>query len=357
MNEGENVSDVKPESRTFYWVWFGLFTAVSMVVNGWHGGIKAPLHFAMLKQNADTHLLWEAWKVSGDRPPTWFTLGAIALGVLMPIALAFGSHALANPRPDIGNVRHRVNVALTMATVIGSFILSFLAMQDMAVMLMGWSPLVAAILPIAVDIAIVSALAGLTAHSPRMVNQAVEQRVEQHVMQLDAARASDLERIMTHLESTREADREALHDALVTQVEAAREATHDALMGQLDAARDALVEQVNQQVAAHSAQRPTVNGAAVQRPAPRTAAPLDLPGDPSVLAAELVEQGKVSQPVEVVHRVLELAVGGLSQRKIADELLDVSSSTAGRIISAARQLDQQRDAEHQDAWQLLEAAS
>lgn len=313
--------------RTFYWVYFWTFTTISVGINGWHGGIKAPLHFAALEKSLPT--LWKAWKGAGDLPPVWFTLGAIFIAALMPIALAFGSHALANPNPGIGTKRLAVNYMLTLATVLGAFILSFLAMQDMGVMLLGLTPAQAAILPIAVDIAIVSSLMGLMAHSPRMQENAVEQRVEQAVTQLEAAREADVNRIMAqltgHLEATRGADRDAILEQLTGH-----------FTGQLDATREAILEQIASRPTIHEPhQRPVT-----QRSAPRAKA-FGLTRDPAEVAAELAANGSFDQSVEVIEQVLELAASGLSHRKIADAVTAdaISSSTVGRILNAAKDLE------------------
>lgn len=309
--------------RGFYWVYFAVFTTISVGVNAWHGGIKAPLHFTALRESLPT--LWKAWKVTADMPPMWFTLGAVFLAALMPIALAFGSHALANPNPSIGTTRTWINYTLTGATVAGAFILSFLAMQDMGVMLLGLSPVAAAILPIAVDIAIVSSLFGLMAHSPKVQDDAVAQRVEQAVGQLEVAREADLNRIMAqltgHLEATRGADREAILEQLT---------------GQLESTREAILEQIAARPAIHEAhQRPVT-----QRPAPR-AKSFGLTREPAEVAADLAANGSFDQSVEVIEQVLELAVDGLSHRKIADAVTadTISSSTVGRILNAAKDLD------------------
>lgn len=344
------------DSRTFYWVWFGVFTAVSVIANAWHAGVKTPAYFAAL-HDGSTHVLWKAWKTAGDLPPAWFTLGAVALGALMPIALAFGSHALANPRPNVNTVRKRVNFALTGATVVGAFILSFLAMQDLAMMLLGLSPWTAAIVPIAVDIAIVSALAELVARSPQLQDTAVERRVTEHVGALNAARQADMERItaqvdanrdslMEHLDLTREADHDALLERLTAQ-----------LMEQVDASRESLQAQLMEQFTAQPVTRPMPREAGTAPRSIARAEPLVLTREPVEVAADLAASGSFTLPAEVIARVLELSVAGLSQRKAADAVTSemprgekVSASTIGRIVTAARELEDASPA-------ALEAAS
>ena len=331
--------------RTFYWVWFGVFTSVSVIANAWHAGVKAPAYFAALN-TGDTEVLWKAWKTAGDLPPAWFTLGAVALGALMPIALAFGSHALANPRPNVSDIRKRVNFALTGATVSGAFILSFLAMQDLSMMLLGLSAWTAAIVPIAVDIAIVSALAELVARSPEVQDSAVERRVTEHVEALNVARQSDMGRFTAQAEAAREADLKHLLEQLDANREADRGALHasltmqltEQLTGHAEAIRDALTEQL-------VVQRPTRESSHAPRSLPR-AEPLVLSRDASEVAAELAATGSFDQPAEVIARALELAIDGLSQRKVSEaltaEMPDVqapSSSTVRRIVNAAKGLE------------------
>lgn len=333
------------DPRTFYWVWFGVFTSVSVIANAWHAGVKAPAYFAALN-TGDTEVLWKAWKTAGDLPPAWFTLGAVALGALMPIALAFGSHALANPRPNVGKWRSRINYALTGATVAGAFVLSFLAMQDLSMMLLGLSAWTAAIVPIAVDIAIVSALAELVARSPEVQNTAVERRVTEHAATLNAARQEDLEHLMRQLDARHDAGMKRLLEQLDANREADRGALHASLQMQLttqlteqsEALRESLTEQL-------VTQRPTRESSHAPRSLPR-AEPLVLSRDASEVAAELAATGNFDQPAEVIARALELAIDGLSQRKVSEaltaEMPDVqapSSSTVRRIVNAAKGLE------------------
>lgn len=339
--EQDMSKDAAHDPRTFYWVWFGVFTAVSVVANAWHAGVKAPAYFKALR-TGDTSVLWEAWKTAGDLPPAWFTLGAVALGALMPIALAFGSHALANPRPNVGNIRRWVNFTLTGATVTGAFVLSFLAMQDLSMMLLGLSAWTAAIVPIAVDIAIVSALAELVARSPEVQDNAVERRVTEHVEALNVARQADVEHIMRQLDARHDANLKHLLEQLDANREADRGALHASLTMQLTGHAEALRDAITEQLVTH---RPTREASNAPRSLPR-AEPLVLSRDASEVADELAATGNFDQSAEVITRVLELSLDGLSQRKVSEalsvEMPDVkapSGSTVGRIVNAAKDLE------------------
>ncbi|MCB1256578.1 MAG: hypothetical protein KDB26_05695 [Microthrixaceae bacterium] len=357
--KGEIVTEAKMDRRTFYWVWFGVFTAVSVIVNAWHAGVKAPLHFTALHDRVPT--LWEAWKVGTDQPPTWFTLGAVALGALMPIALAFGSHALANPRPDISKTRMWANGILTGLTVLGAFILSFLAMQDMGMMLLGLNPWAAAIVPIAVDIAIVSALAELVARSPALTETAVRNRVSEQVERFEAS----LDAVQERIEGRLSAELGTLQNHLQERFDTNLGMVQEQLQGQFQASVDTVQEHLQERLSAELGavqerleSRPAVTHSGVTREAARpNPGPVSvrepLTNTPDALAAALVASGGLgTQTAEMIQRVLTAAENTkLSSAKIAEQITaelpkneSVSKSTVHRILTAARELDAQLDA-------------
>lgn len=358
------------ERRTFYWIWFGVFTAVSVIVNAWHAGVKAPLHFAALHDRVPT--LWEAWKVGDNSPPTWFTLGAVALGALMPIALAFGSHALANPRPDISKARMWANGILTGATVLGAFILSFLAMQDMGMMLLGLNPWAAAIVPIAVDIAIVSALAELVARSSAFTESAVQNRVSEQVDRFEASLvavqeqiqerfSAELGTLQNSIQERFRADLGTTQNQLQGQFLESLDSVQGELQGRFSAELGTVREEFQGQLSAARTMpqnRPAAayNGVAreVNRPSSGPVSVREpLTNSPEVLAAELVAGGGLgTQTQGMIQRVLTVAAENqrLSAAKIAEQITDalpkgesVSKSTVHRILTAARELDAQLD--------------
>lgn len=333
----EMSSDAPREPRGFYWSWFALFTSVSMVVNGAHGAIKTPLHFANLATGA-TRPLWLAWKVAGDAAPLWFTTGSVGIGVLMPVALAFGSHALANPRPGVSRTRHAATVTLTLATVLGSFIMSFLAMQDMGELLLGLSPLVAAIPPVVVDIAVVSALAGLMAHSPRVAESAVQRRVSEIVDGLETRREQDLNRIVGQFRD----ELGTVQERLMGQFRDELGTVQERLMNRPTEPREPSQNRPTEprEPSQHRpVNRPTDTPVAVRDP---------LATEPETLAAELVQRGRVAQPAGLVARVITMSSAdpGLSAQKIAAAVTtelprgeSISKSTVHRLLTAARELD------------------
>ncbi len=79
-----------------------------------------------------------------------------------------------------------------------------------------------------------------------------------------------------------------------------------------------------------------------------TAQPVERPvvtGDAEALAQRVLAATPISKPVEMVAEVLTLTAAGGSQRKVATAT-GVSASTVGRIVQAARELDEDTAAGH-----------
>lgn len=363
FSRGDTDPDVVSENLLFYWVWFWTFTGVSVFVNAVHAWIKAPLYFSLLRTTdpetpKQTHILWEAWKTADDAPPVWFVALAVFLGALMPIALAFGSHALAHPRPGVSRAREVGTYVLTGATVVGAFVLSFLAMQDMAMMLLGLSALTAAIVPIAVDIAIVSSLWEIVSRSPKVHTSAAQQRISEAVAEFNAARETDnaalLERVeqavgtvqeqfTERLETSLDASQRRLMERVSADLETAVETVQETVLNRV---RDELETAVETVQAQSTASRPSVSSRPVPRVNGGSSQPERLITAPETLAAELVNRGALTQPQDIIEMVLTASLDGSSTQKIADAVTaqlpsgkSISKSTAHRIMSVARDLD------------------
>ncbi|SLC41968.1 hypothetical protein [Mycobacteroides abscessus] len=154
--------------RTFYVFWFTLFTVISMALNGTHAFIAAPRAWASL----DTKIT--AWLATGAMP-VWFAVTAVLVSQIPPVALACATNALVKPDPHTTNGRGSAARTTTWTIAGGAFILSAIAMTDLTHMLLGVPILVAAIMPVIVDISIVAAVLRLEI---RRAGHAVEAHVE-----------------------------------------------------------------------------------------------------------------------------------------------------------------------------------
>lgn len=355
FSRGDTDPDVVSENLLFYWVWFWTFTGVSVFVNAVHAWIKAPLYFSLLRTTdpetpKQTHILWEAWKTTDDAPPVWFVALAVFLGALMPIALAFGSHALAHPRPGVSRAREVGTYVLTGATVVGAFVLSFLAMQDMAMMLLGLSALTAAIVPIAVDIAIVSSLWEIVSRSPKVHTSAAQQKISEVVAEFNAARETDNAVLLERFEQAVGTVQERFAERLETSVDASQRRLMERVSADLETAVETVLNRVRDELetvqARSTASRPSVSSRPVSRVNGGTSQTERLITAPETLAAELVNRGALTQPQDIIEMVLTASLDGSSTQKIADAVTaqlpsgkSISKSTAHRIMSVARDLD------------------
>jgi hypothetical protein len=139
---------------------------------------------------------------------------------------------------------------------------------------------------------------------------------------------------------------DAVHGAPVTQPVVHHDAVRDAAVERATVHHDAVREPHRDPAAArttvhHEPDRDAPVNRAVTHPEPaRDAArgPLHLRGDAAAVAQRIVDQTTITQPVDVIEKVLTLAAGGASQREIGKNS-GASASTARRIIQAARELD------------------
>lgn len=303
-------------SRRFYIMWFGLFTLISMGLNGLHAFIAMPRAW----EGMDAAI--RGWLAASGAMPTWLAVTAVLVSQIPPVALACATNALVKPDPNTTSGRGSAARTTTWTIAAGAFVLSAIAMTDLTHMLLGVPLYVAAIMPVIVDVSIVAAVLRLEirrrghaaeAHIPDDVEQPEQQEfpVEQTH---DAAGDAPQERPGTH--------RDALGEAPLAQSLVPREPP-----------------------LAQIVERPKVTREPRQGPVKRAVERFTVDGDAAELAARIAAETPISQPVTVIAEVLTRAGAGESQRKIAAAMTDVSATTAGRICTAARELSADQEPE------------
>ena len=232
----------------------------------------------------------------------WFHAGipavVLVLGVFLELTFLSSAHRAAKRIVVTG-------LALSFAVVL---VASYLAVLHVTVV---WNP-----------------------HAPVWVNAALA-ALPDVVMVLAATVVLSLRLVHRPADGVEQPD---LHEERVTQpmeqVVTQPEPTHDAVLEQsmthIEATREA------------TQKRPTATREPVVKRPVSQSPPLVLTDDAAVVAQRITEETTISQPVEVIVKVLELATqAGMSQRKIADAMPKndkVSSSTVGRIVTAAREM-------------------
>lgn len=134
--------------------------------------------------------------------------------------------------------------------------------------------------------------------------------------------------------------------------EAARDAPVERSMTQESHASEAPMERPVTQIPRHvdaphepaAAHRDAVHDAPKAPPVKRPDA-FVLTTDADELAARIASETTISLPTRTISAVLKRAAAGESQRKIAAALKGVSPTTAGRVVSAARELDGESESE------------
>lgn len=298
-------------SRRFYVAWFGLFTLISMAMNGAHSFIAAPRSWAGL-----TPTIRDWLTVTGGMP-TWFAITAVMVSQIPPVALACATNALVKPDPHTTSGRGSAARTTTWTIALGAFILSAIAMTDLTHMLLGVPLYVAAIMPIIVDISIVAA-----------------------VLRLEIRRSGHAAEAHLPDESSQAPATSPLHEAPLKQPELRRGSDHEAPVerttGHVEPPHEERVERT-------TVTRESPMKRPAERPVTRSTThrePLILTRDAATVAQMIVDQTTISQPTKTIAKVLDMAASGASQRDIAKAKI-ASATTAGRIISAAKELEQQ----------------
>lgn len=309
--------------RTFYVWWFGLFTIVSMAMNGAHAFLNSPVAWT------DVPVPIREWLSVGGSMPTWFATMAVSVSVVPPVALAFATHALVTPDPTTTSGRGVGARTTTWIIATGAFVFSTVAMTDLTHMLFAVPIPLALIMPVIIDVSIVAAVLRLEI---RRRGHAAEAHIPEAAKQPDLGEAAS----------------EPSHDAHDERVMAQPEAAHEPVLKQPSVPHEPPREA--------AVSRPIVTRESVVNRPVSQSSPLSLTHDATTVAQRISASTTISQPVEVITKVLELAMTpGMSQRKVADAMPKndkVSSSTVGRIITAARELDQSNDQEDAEQQQL-----
>lgn len=172
--------------------------------------------------------------------------------------------------------------------------------------------------------------AALTKTVEASTPEPVEHPEQQEYLPHDAFDEADEEQFVEQETPPREAPRDALQERLVMIQEALKEQSEE----QSAVHDDAVHEPVEAQTVTHPEPiREPV--AEVKRPA---ADPFILTADADELASRIKAETTISIPVRSVVAVLNRAASGESQRKIAGALKGVSPTTVGRVITAAKDL-------------------
>lgn len=161
------MDQVTPYKRAFYVFWFGLFTVLSVVLNGAHAFLFAPRAWDGLD---DTVTEW-----LGTAMPTWFAALAVGVAVIPPIGLACATHALVTPDPGTTSGRGTGARTTTWTIALAALTLSTVMITDLVRMVLGVDWRLAVLIPLVVDVSIVAAVLRLEI---RRAGHAVEAHVE-----------------------------------------------------------------------------------------------------------------------------------------------------------------------------------
>lgn len=318
-----NITSPPPTySRTFYVWWFALFTLISMGLNGTHAFIAAPRAWAMTDESI------RRWLEVGSGMPTWFAVTAVLVSQIPPVALACATNALVKPDPNTTSGRGSAARTTTWTIASGAFVLSAIAMTDLTHMLLGVPLYVAAIMPVIVDVSIVAAVL-------RLEIRRAQHRAEAHLPDVEHPEQQES---VTH-------DAALVHDdapmeQAVKQTATPHDALHDAPQEQPVKLHGAVHEAVEEHPVTRDLVHPESIREAVGESKRSTADPFVLTADADQLAARIATETTISLPVRSIAAVLKRAASGESQRKIAGALKGVSPTTVGRVITAAKDLQE-----------------
>lgn len=263
---------------------------------------------------------------------------SIALAAVAPILLPVGVHFI----PKAARVRRGARFVVTVAVIVAAvaaFVLSFEALSGLMRMRGhdGWT---AYLLPVAIDVLAAAAAYALVVEPDAVREEApVAQRVE-----APATRDAEPARAATQTESVRDAelDEPATHAA--TQRDALRDADTDELPVTRGESREADAKHGDEaamprRLTAVPATRPAATHAPAS-PSTQTVADRDADGDSEHLrrAELLVDAGRTTASVDVVHRVLRGKANGDSNRELA-AATGITESAVQRIVKAARELE------------------
>lgn len=259
---------------------------------------------------------------------------SIALAAVAPILLPVGVHFI----PKAARVRRGARFVVTVAVIVAAvaaFVLSFEALSGLMRMRGhdGWT---AYLLPVAIDVLAAAAAYALVVEPDAVREEApVTQRVEAPAMR-DAEPAPTA----TQTPSVRDAElathTDATPDEPATQSDALRDADTEEIPVTCGDSRDAAAKQgtepsTTRRLTAKQDTEPSTTQTATDR---------DADGDSEHLrrAELLVDAGRTTASVDVVHRVLRGKANGDSNRELA-AATGITESAVQRIVKAARELE------------------
>lgn len=161
------MTETTPYKRTFYVFWFGLFTVLSVVLNGAHAALFAPRAWHQLDKTVTDWL--------GTTMPPWFAILAVGIAVIPPVGLACATHALVTPDPNTTSGRGTGARTTTWTIALAALTLSTVMITDLVRMVLGVDWRMAVLIPLVVDVSIVAAVLRLEI---RRVGHAVEAHVK-----------------------------------------------------------------------------------------------------------------------------------------------------------------------------------
>lgn len=290
--------------------------------------------------------VWHAVETSG--------YGSAVLASIAPLFLFWITHNLVTDPGGVKGWREdKVGVCVAALVTLGAFTVSYVTQRDLALRF-GMELLVAMILPLIVDLTIAVASYKLVREAEQLPRDRSAYRVERATEQVPAAPPVPAEQQVeqpavveqepwsTSVEQPAPSAPQLLREPVEQLV------AHPLTWDDSDTApiTTQLVERPAEQV---TVTPPVSTEQPVEQPAPAAPQPLheqleqpviedtERPAEHRATAERLVEQGRFSQPVELLERALALRSAGQSQRAIADAL-GIGATTVGRIHKAADEI-------------------
>lgn len=323
--------------------------------------------------------IWHAWITAA--------FGAAVLASIAPTFLFWITHNLVT---DPGGVKEwredKVGVGAAAVVTLGAFAISYVTQRDLATLL-GMTPFVAKILPLIVDLTIAVASYKLVRESTQTEQSetsvrrdapAAEATVQTPALRdapaaahpIEAVALRDADPLPTATQTAPVRDvkpseptayiatqESTLRDADTVEIPLTSGASREAAPVRRDvespkrrlAAVPPAVRDVGDERATSRSSDPEVSAtqtdpvrdpdteeSSKQPAAVRDAGRVD---DYLLRAQQLVDAGRTNADLEVVHRVLRGKAGGLSNKKLAEQL-DISDSQVQRIAKADRELSE-----------------
>ena len=309
-----------PYKRTFYVFWFGLFTVVSVALNGAHAFMFSPRAWGKLDAAITD------WLGTAAGMPSWFAALAVGVAVIPPIGLACATHALVTPDPNTTIGRGTGARTSTWVIALAALTLSTVMITDLVRMVLGVDWRLAVLVPLVVDVSIVAAVLRL------------EIRRRGHAAEAHVPESPQVEvPILTH--------EAPLEEHTVEQVLAPREAPREAREEHREERPAFTDESPREASVAHLVEREPRLAEAPREASVNRRDDFSLTIPAEELAQRIVEGTTISAPTRTVAAELKRASEGASQRKISAALKGVSPTTVGRILAAAKEMQTEPETE------------